>query len=337
MTLACSRLAIYASHWVRMPECWSPPASTSAHVVWCDFVAHLLHQYPAPSFFAPMWLEPFQETWQRDLHFHIGQGKSIRRFDIPDVGKVSKTVARWFMQAPAHAEVPQAIRWAQARAAGADEKLASILMHHLHRCSKDNWEKNCVWLIEFMILNQPISEHEMESIITFVLEQRFKPARQTVGAWMGNDPVDKNLNVRRRSLRRMRRHIAHWREAFPAPVVTNQLGWHPTSYCPLVETHDNLTWILSELCTPRQLRLEGRRMKHCVGTYVDYCRRGECSIWTLRCLTDDDRLRSVMTVDVQPKDDRILDAKGKANSEPTEFAMGMLGRWAAREGLTFTE
>lgn len=334
IALGCKRLATDGWRWTRMPESWQPSESRSLHVQWCEFVGHLLHEFDSPAFFAPSWLKTYQECWERELHFHIGSGKSIRQFELPSIGKVTKSVARWFMQAPVHAEVAQAIRWAQARAAGADEKLAAFLMTELPISPEDGWEENADSLIAFLIRNQPICSDEMMEIVRFVVEQRFKPARQTVGAWMGSEPVDRELDVRRWSLRRLRRHMAHWREAFPVPSVANQLGWYPSQYKPLTLQYDDETWTITELCTPRELRMEGRMMRHCVATYERFCRKGECAIWSLRRKLDDHRVRSVVTIDVDPNKDRILDAKGKANTRPSDVELAILGAWAKREGLT---
>ena len=46
------------------------------------------------------------------------------------------------------------------------------------------------------------------------------------------------------------------------------------------------------------LVLEGRRMRHCVGSYVEYCRRGECRIFHLECGTEQ------ATVEISTNDGR---------------------------------
>ena len=167
----------------------------------------------------------------------------------------------------------------------------------------------------------------------FVHSQRFKPARQTVGIWMSAEPVDKSLNLDGWTLRKLRRHMVKWRDAYPTPADLKIKGWYPSRYRPFEKRIDGLTWRIVELCTNFALRREGERMQHCVGQYSSVCRRGKSSIWSIRSSPDEKRIRSILTIDVDPGSNRIVAAKGKANGPPSRFATGLLREWAKREGI----
>jgi hypothetical protein len=47
--------------------------------------------------------------------------------------------------------------------------------------------------------------------------------------------------------------------------------------------------------------------------------------------------KRVLTIEVLPEDRWIRQAKGKRNSAPTDMAKQMLERWAAQEGLAFSQ
>ena len=73
-------------------------------------------------------------------------------------------------------------------------------------------------------------------------------------------------------------------------------------------------------------------MRHCVGVYVNSCRQGYASIWTIRC-TVDDKVKRVATVDVHPKFRTIDEFKGKGNSVPSDEAFRVVREWAKRENI----
>lgn len=331
----CMQLAGRSNRWYREPEFWAPAPESihSAHLTWCDFVSHLFDAYPAPGFLALVWLNEYQLSWERDFHIHIGLGRSPRNFEVPHIGRLPKSIVSHFMAAPRDAGVVGAIRWAQVMAAGGDRKLARLIMHRIPLSEDEGWEECWRSVIRFLVRHQPVSKEETVAIIEFVRSQRFQPARQTVGIWMSAVPVDKSLNLDGWTLRRLRRHMVNWRDAFPIPSDLKMKGWYPSRYRPFEKRIDGLTWRIVELCSNYALRREGERMQHCVGQYARYCRKGECSIWSIRCSPVENRIRSILTVDVDPKANRIVEAKGKANGPPSRFATGLLREWAKQEGI----
>ena len=334
IALACFRLAAKQRSWKQGPEYWYRKQGDSAHQQWCDFVGNILHHYPTPSFMASIWLASETQDWERDLHLHLAQGFSIRRFHIPGIGRIGKSAARHFMNAPQDCTAQQAIRWAQVIAAGGKPDVARVVMSHVPISARESWESVWESVIHFLVRNQPIGLHEVREIIDFIIQQRFTPARVTIGCWMGEQPVCREINLRRWTLRRMRRWMANWREEYEIPSQQQgRIGWRSMGYEPLEHRDGNTIWRIVELCTEHELRVEGGIMKHCVGSYGWHCKRGRSSIWSLR-RCEGERMKRVATIEIRPSQHRIVCANGPRNCEVSEQVRQLIRGWAKREGLT---
>ena len=81
------------------------------------------------------------------------------------------------------------------------------------------------------------------------------------------------------------------------------------------------------------MRAEGKKMRHCVGSYTYKCVQGMSSIWSLRKLQYGQAERLV-TIEVD-KDRVIIQARGKFNCNPSDFERELIDLWAMAEGLKF--
>ena len=91
-------------------------------------------------------------------------------------------------------------------------------------------------------------------------------------------------------------------------------------------------WHMSELTNGEQLRAEGSALHHCVATYADRCWRGASEIWSLR-VQRGDRMRSILTVEVDRRRRVVVQARGWRNKSASGKPLHMLQRWAWREQL----
>jgi hypothetical protein len=93
-------------------------------------------------------------------------------------------------------------------------------------------------------------------------------------------------------------------------------------------------WHIVELLDSRELSLEGRAMRHCVGTYARDCTRRRSSIWSLRFRwSGESVVRPALTIEVDPGRATIVQLRAVANARPTGWPLELVQRWAAREGL----
>lgn len=125
------------------------------------------------------------------------------------------------------------------------------------------------------------------------------------------------------------------------PLGSRDVSW-PSSdtdgYC-LTETVVNRTvqhrtWVIRELTSREQLVKEGKRMQHCVGSYVNQCLKRNCEIWTLES-RDVMRIRGLVTIEVELPAKEIITVLGFKNREPRDQEKRLIRQWADREGLKY--
>ena len=339
---ACVRIADHCDHWVRSPEEWSVPYANPA-VQFRSLVSHLFDLYPVPNFMSRVWLSENDEPWEIRMYLHLAAGRSVRRFELPDPFRLSKKAASLFMQAPDDLDPIAAMRWGQIRSLGGDSKLARQLTTCTILAVPTTHETFWESVIRFLVRHQPIPLDESIEIVRFVHDQKFRPANEVWGpcdweAGAGIDPLQPELKLQGRSLRSLRRHMAHWKAELAAtrylPMLKQRNGWERSGISPLVIEQDNEVWTVEELLTREELSVEGGIMRHCVASYAYSCHRYNSSIWSMRVQQGEQR-RRVLTIQVVPSKKMIWQAKGKANAAPSGQANSVLRLWASREGLRF--
>ena len=91
-----------------------------------------------------------------------------------------------------------------------------------------------------------------------------------------------------------------------------------------------IVWQLIELTNGAQLRTEGTALHHCVASYADRCWRGASRIWSLR-VHRGEKVRHVLTVEVDMKRRAVVQARGRGNRVPSGKPLRLLQDWAVRE------
>lgn len=321
--------------WLRPIHKWLPPQA-SPFVQFRSLVKHLFARYRVPTFMASVWLRSPPEAAWLDLFLHLGRGKSIRQFDTPI--RLTKRMARHFMQAPDDLTVEQALRWAQVRGIGGNPKLARTIVETWlgPRTSDEPFVES---LIKFLVRNWPMSVDEARQIIQFVHDQRFQPAEVTWGLGAGPEPLQPEFAVRGLTLRSLRRRMAHWREDVmrmnPTLAIQSETIWPATDISSFRYDDGDVLWTIEELLSGKALRVEGGIMHHCVATYIHACFRRWTSIWSLKA-HEGERSRRVLTIQVSLRTRRILQAKGRKNVAPDEQSWSFLKQWAGQEGLALS-
>ena len=135
------------------------------------------------------------------------------------------------------------------------------------------------------------------------------------------------VSRRRRKIRRIHQSRSAddtWR---PVPIGD---FYHTESVCDLY--CQRRTWIIRQLTSRRELEAEGFRLRHCVGCYWWCCMQRESSIWTMES-RDIFRTRSLLTIEVDPRKNEIVQIKGFCNRGPRKHEMRLILFWAAQESL----
>lgn len=87
-----------------------------------------------------------------------------------------------------------------------------------------------------------------------------------------------------------------------------------------------------ELTNSWELLLEGERMQHCVGDYTRACMDGAFSIWSLR-FHDKGVVRSIVTVEVDNRGLRIVQARARFNRIPDQCYQKIILDWARENDI----
>jgi hypothetical protein len=232
----------------------------------------------------------------------------------------------------------QVLRWAQVRALGSDDRLATLIARdtllRIPTIDDSYWES----VLRFLVRNMPICGDEIRSIIGFIFDQRFRPAEMIWGHGGGPAPLQPDFSLRGRSLMSLRRHMTNWRDEVQPqlPLPGAKKFWEPTNIGDFHCIQDDAIWTIRELLSDGELYMEGNNMQHCVATYIKACARRKTSIWSMRARRGDVR-RRVMTIELEPESKTIWQAQGKRNSLPNSAAQEILHKWAAQEQLDLSE
>jgi hypothetical protein len=114
------------------------------------------------------------------------------------------------------------------------------------------------------------------------------------------------------------------------------LEWKPSGTASLVhrvgEGAERRVYETTELICTEELQAEGAAMRHCVATYWDLCASGQSSIWSLTVEDATGRVERLLTLEVRSGQRMIVQARGKANRQPTSEGLRALALWTESGG-----
>lgn len=334
-------LALHRDDWLRSVERWEPPPG-SATVQFASLAAHLLTRYPVPPclnaawFQAPAHRRHPEQAWYK----HLGRGDSLRTAGLPL--PFTRAMAHHFSEAPAYYTPRRALRWAQVRGLGGSEHLASVVVQTRlgsEFANEDFW----VTVLRFFVANPRMDLTRVGRIVDFLHDQRcvtrevFVPGQGVVR----QGPPQPDFSLKGRSVASLWRQVEEW-EGHRGQSRWWVPSWAPTAIRGFRHVEEDgqrrgvRCWTIRELLTGWELECEGQAMRHCVATYEDDCASRATSIWSLR-LDRGHGPRRALTVEVDPKERVICQARGYCDREPREAELALLQLWARREGLTIDE
>lgn len=327
-------MAAHRRGWLRDVADWQgticiPPRShyehSSAGQQFSSLARHLFANVEIPEFMVRVWFETCAGSaiqYQR-LFKHLGRGNSIRGANLPVA--LTKPMAKHFMNAPDHLTVEQALRWSQARGWGSDVKFAAELCKS--RLAND-FRNETTWceVVQNLIGRKQLDLGLIRPLIDYLyFHRRARPMRgmQSLG---------------RREFNQLLERVREWIEGDYGYSSACVVRWtrSPISGFRLVEQHPEAwslrSWTIRELTSSQELVEEGEALRHCVASYVKQCSAGDSSIWSLQCEGSLERAR-LLTIQVLPRDRRIVTALGRCNTRPKPESRHIMERWAASENL----
>jgi hypothetical protein len=209
---------------------------------------------------------------------------------------------------------------AQVKALGGGSRLAwSIASSFLG----DSFEDEDFWVtvIHFFVNNQPmLALSYVGPIIDYIRYHKYVPQQlpQPDGTVVEGPPPHPNFSMKGRSAAKLVRFVDDWHAQLTGEEDIPLKKWEPSGFRQFShteidsETGCTFTWSIHELCTSVQLDVEGRAMRHCVASYVNYCMSGETSIWSLRVRdvdTEDSEQCHILTLAVDNRKRTITQAR----------------------------
>ena len=336
---AIEAIANHSDSWIRPLETWHVKRHNRDRQ-FTELVRHLFATYDVPPFMDRVWFTE-NEKYQ-NWYIHIGNGQNIRT--APGIPiSLTKKMAHHFAKAPKQYSVDEAIRWGQVHALGGDKRLMDAL-----RGTRmlGNFKNDEFWLnvIRFFIANPMLDANHVNPIIDYIWNQKFENQRVFVarGVVEEHAPPQPNFSMKGRTVKTLLRQVNEWHRQLGRATREGDFQWMRSEIGEFhlregSEKKRNLKyWYIRELLSTEELNDEGRKMNHCVGSYVRSCYSGKKSIWTVES-EDISGKRKVLTVEVSRPENRIRQVRGKRNRLPTLTEKFLLERWAAKEKLEIAE
>jgi hypothetical protein len=152
-------------------------------------------------------------------------------------------------------------------------------------------------------------------------------------------PPQPEFSIKGRTVASMLRLIREWHRRIGKTHTSSSFSWSRSPFKPWLIEEPRIDkeetpkrWHMVELTNSAQLREEGSALQHCVSTYAHLCYRGNSSIWSLR-MWRSERVRPVLTIEVDLKKRAVIQARGMANRSASGKPRRLLQEWASREGL----
>lgn len=312
-------------------------SSRNIHKQFSDIVRHLFCKYDVPKFMDEAWkCEKIDSTLKEipikiQWFLDIGNGKNIRKSEgLPVV--FTKKMAHLFLNAPPKYTINEAIRYAQIKAIGGDDRLVNAINEtHMSR----NFDNDSFWVsvIEFFVKNPMIDPSRIWPIIDYIKHQKFEPTRDFIdGVWVELNPENPDFSMKGRNPNRILQQTEEWHNRLnKEPKKKEYYSWKGL---PILNYNDNKKYEIVQLLNVNSLSKEGSAMNHCVSSYVRSCNTGRCGIFSLRQIVDKVNIKRLVTIEVL-KNGKIVQVRGKNNRTAELSEKNVIKKWAIKEGLIY--
>jgi len=329
----------YKGWWIRDYKDWNPRSKNPMKQL-SSLIRFLLTDYDIPLFADKAWfIKPllrsktleYHDDITTNLKWYLGlcQGQNIRtmnKLPIP----LTKKQAHHFCKAPETYSYSEAFRYGQILGLGGNKRLIEQVINKLPlNCTGHHykWDEKVQKpnqfhdpLIRLFIANPMLDVHMFGQIIDYVTDQRYE---------------NPNFSYKGKTAESLLRKTEEWHERVRKTEGKNFRNWEPNKDIGIhrweegnVENKNFRVWTITELVNSKQLASEGKQLKHCVRSYVRSCGAGRVSIWSLSC-NDEKKV----TVEVNNKMHKIVQAKGLANRSPNSQEMRNIREWAINNSI----
>ena len=336
---ALRNLATFVGDFARPVRDW-PGSAGSFHRVLASLARHLFVRYEVPAFLASVWLGDDGAFARAKRRWYIahGNGRRFRDLDLPM--SMTRRMESLFLASPDHLTVEQAMRRAELTALGASPALAdAVLATRLGRDLRNGafWRTVIAFFVKVDADLDPATVGPIVDFLQAVRHERVEVLTETGPAVL--PPPRPDFSMKGRTLPSLLRRVERWHESLGGADV-GHYRWARSRYRPMVYEDrapdpdtPPVRWELVELTSGDQLRREGTVLRHCVASYAGLCARGRSRIWSLRRRNARGDLRTVLTIEIDPAANAVVQARGLRNRPASGRLLSMLREWAHRENL----
>ncbi len=311
--------------------------TTSWRTAVASLAQHLVCRYPVPAFLASAWYAADAcgdtKRWWFIAH---SRGASFRSLDLPIA--MTRKMEHIFLASQEHLPIELAMRRAELLALGAPaEVMKAVLATRLATDLRHGEFWRSVWM--FVIAHAgELDPAQIGPMIDYLQAIRHgEMAMVTQVGGVGFDAPQPAFSMKGRTVPSMLRLMRDWHGSLAGGIAT--FSWARSPYQPMLFEELRLDrselprrWQMMELTDSAQLQKEGAALHHCVGSYAYRCYQGLSRIWSLR-LWQGEKVRHVLTVEVDPRRRAVVQARGRANRLPSGKSLELLQEWAVRERL----
>jgi hypothetical protein len=333
-----SAVAKYENAWTQALGNYRP-VSHNPYREFAHLLRHLFAQYPIPAFLDTAFY------YQNDTHIrwylHLARGGSVRGLGNMPLNLTQK-MRHYFLQAPAEATIPQALRYAQVLGLGGSRRLARYIMNtHLGVA----FENEAFWetVVRFLIQNPMLDPRFVKPIVDFLQWVKYEN-REIVGENGRTQHIgamEPSFSMKGRTVPALLRLVEVWekeqKEAQkPKPETPHWAGSLFSDFEWAEGTgHETITYRIKQIRTIYALREEGRVMNHCVATYYSSCVGGSASIWSMTREDAYGNAKRLITIELNGRG-KIQQARGYCNQTPNLKEYELMQLWAEKERLHFS-
>lgn len=334
---ALFNLARFRDRHIRSAADWAG-ISSSWRLAVSSLAQHLTCRYSVPAFMSSVWYAG-DDAGDRKRSWVIAHshGASFRSLDLPIA--MTRKMEHIFLASQDHLTLEPALRRAELLAFGVPVEFIKEIMST--RLATD-LRNGSFWCTVWMFLVTHAGEMDSSQIgpmIDYIQSVRHDRIKiETQDGIVDLIPPQPSFSMKGRTVRSLMRHMREWHRHLGSYGATPTFSWARSPFKPWLFEEPQQDagmpkrWHMLELTNSAQLCEEGAALHHCVGSYAHLCHRGSSSIWSLR-VWQGEKIRSVLTVEVDPKRRSVIQARGKANRSASGKSLRFLRHWAAQEGL----
>ncbi len=329
-------LSAYESRWIRPIQDWKP-CSYNPRRQFSSLVRHLFDRHgETPECMISAWFSGMQKEAisYREWCVQVGSGVGLKgcRLPVPYTRKLSRN----FSSSPANLLIPEALRWAQVLSLGGSKRLADAIV--ATRLGSD-FSQDEFWntVISWFIDNPMLDPVHIGPVIDYLHQERFVNVEGENGGIV-HSPRQPCLSMKGRSPESLLEHVVRWHRDLAKNSGQKIRIWKSTNLQPFHMTEGKVgepnfkIWTIRELITQQSLFIEGRKLKHCVASYVSSCAKGQSSIWSME-LEQSSVVEKRVTIEVNPGTRHIVQVRGKLNRHPNQQELNIIRRWTTESKL----